>query len=195
MDQRAAASAETRRKIVDAAIELHAEKGVVDTSWPDIARRADVALGTVYRHFQDLETLVAACTSENATRTRPPGPAVLEGLTRPEERLARFVEELFGFYERSAPWIPRASVDRHRVPALDAILKQRELHLGRLVDETLGLLRRQRAAREATLALTSFCVWQSLTSAGLSTRAAAKLITDIAMAWFNRQSQKGRRER
>src|SRR3981081_3815357 len=91
----AAPSAETRRRIVDAAIALHAEKGVLGATWPDIAKRADVALGTVYRHFPGLDQLVPACTSENAVRMRPPGASVLVGLTHPEERIGRFVEELF----------------------------------------------------------------------------------------------------
>src|SRR5439155_19655370 len=107
MTRRAAANAETRRRIVDAAITLHAEKGVLGTSWPDIAKRADVALGTVYRHFPTLDQLVPACTSENAVRMKPPGVGILVGLTRPEERIGRFVGELFAFYGRSAPWTPQ----------------------------------------------------------------------------------------
>src|SRR5207244_2713395 len=100
MTRRAAASAETRRRIVDAAIALHAEKGVLGASWPDIAKRADVALGTVYRHFPSLDQLVPACTSENAVRMRPPGATLLQGLTRPEERIRRFVEELLTWLNR-----------------------------------------------------------------------------------------------
>src|SRR5438309_12022688 len=98
MTRRAAANAETRRRIVDAAIALHAQKGVLGTSWPDIAKRADVALGTVYRHFPSLDQLVPACTSENALRTKPPGPSILVGLTRPQERIGRFVQEPFALY-------------------------------------------------------------------------------------------------
>src|SRR5947207_9411196 len=92
MTRRAAANAETRRRIVDAAITLHAEKGVLGTSWPDIAKRADVALGTVYRHFPSLDQLVPACTSENAVRVKPPGVGTLVGLAGPEERIARSVD-------------------------------------------------------------------------------------------------------
>jgi AcrR family transcriptional regulator len=189
MTRRAAANAETRRRILDAAIALHAEKGVLGTSWPDIAKRADVALGTVHRHFPSLEQLVPACTSENATRMKPPNPSLLNGLTSPEERMGRFVEDLFGFYSRSAPWTPRASVDRQHLPVLDSILSRREAGLKALVEETLGPLRRRRHALEAALALTDFGVWRSLTQSGLSTAAAARLITEIIMAWLNRRSK------
>jgi len=184
MTRRAAASAETRRRIVDAAIALHAEKGILGTTWPDIAKRADVALGTVYRHFPGLDQLVPACTSENAVRMRPPGASVLVGVTRPEERIGRFVEELFAFYGRSAPWTPRASIDR---PVLDTILSRREAGLKVLVEETLGPLRRRRHALDAALALTDFGVWRSLTRSRLSTEAAAQLITEVLVTWLNRQ--------
>ena len=187
MTRRAAASAETRRRIVDAAIALHAEKGVLGTTWPDIAKRADVALGTVYRHFPGLDQLVPACTSENAVRMRPPGASVLVGVTRPEERIGRFVEELFAFYGRSAPWTPRASIDRHQLPVLDTILSRREAGLKVLVEETLGPLRRRRHALDAALALTDFGVWSSLTRSGLSTEAAARLITEVLVTWVNRR--------
>ena len=187
MTRRAAASAETRRRIVDAAIALHAEKGVLGTTWPDIAKRADVALGTVYRHFPGLDQLVPACTSENAVRMRPPGASVLVGVTRPEERIGRFVEELFAFYGRSAPWTPRASIDRHQLPVLDTILSRREAGLKGLVEDTLGPLRRRRHALDAALALTDFGVWSSLTRSGLSTEAAARLITEVLVTWVNRR--------
>ena len=187
MTRRAAASAETRRRIVDAAIALHAEKGVLGTTWPDIAKRADVALGTVYRHFPGLDQLVPACTSENAVRMRPPGASVLVGVTRPEERIGRFVEGLFAFYSRSAPWTPRAGIDRHQLPVLDTILSRREAGLKVLVEETLGPLRRRRHALDAALALTDFGVWSSLTRSGLSTEAAARLITEVLVTWVNRR--------
>jgi len=188
MTRRAAANAETRRRIVDAAIALHAQKGVLGTSWPDIAKRADVALGTVYRHFPSLDQLVPACTSENALRTKPPGPSILIGLTRPQERIGQFVQELFAFYGRTAPWTPRAGIDRHEIPVLDSILSRREAALKALVEETLGPLRRRRHALEAALALTDFGVWRSLTLSGLSTEAAARLITEMLMTWLTRRS-------
>jgi len=188
MTRRAAANAETRRRIVDAAIALHAQKGVLGTSWPDIAKRADVALGTVYRHFPSLDQLVPACTSENALRTKPPGPSILIGLTRPQERIGQFVQELFAFYGRTAPWTPRAGIDRHEIPVLDTILNRREAALKALVEETLGPLRRRRHALEAALALTDFGVWRSLTHSGLSTEAAARLITEMLMTWLTRRS-------
>ena len=189
MGRRAMASAETRRRIVDAAIAIHAEKGVLGTSWADIARQADVAVGTVYRYFPSHDELVPACTSENARRTRPPSSAMLAGATSPDRRVGRLVAEIFAYYERSAPWIPRANIDRRELPVLDTILSQREARFQALVAESLGPLRRRRSALPAAMALTDFGVWKSLNAGGLSTRAAAELITDILMSWLNARSK------
>src|SRR3954468_18888239 len=61
MGKRAAAAEATRRRIVDAAHQLHVEQGVAATSWDDIAERAGVGVGTVYRHFPSLDELGPAC--------------------------------------------------------------------------------------------------------------------------------------
>src|SRR5438477_12067897 len=115
MTRRAAANAETRRRIVDAAITLHAEKGVLGTSWPDIAKRADVARGTVYRHFPSLDQLVPACTSEKALRMRPPGPSLLVRLARPGERIGQFDRPPFACEGRIGPGTPAAASDRRQL--------------------------------------------------------------------------------
>src|SRR3989440_7366569 len=188
MPRRAAANEETRKRIVDAAIALHAEKGVLGRCWPDMGKRADVALGTVYRHFPSLDQLVPACTSENALRTKPPGPSILVGLTRPQERIGQFVQELFAFYGRTAPWTPRAGIDRHQLPVLDTILSRREAALNALVEESLGPLRRRRHALEAALALTDFGVRRALTRSGQSTQGAARPITHMPMTGWARPS-------
>ena len=51
MDKRRAAVEETRQRILEATLALHTEKGIFGTSWQDIAKRADVSVGTVYKHF------------------------------------------------------------------------------------------------------------------------------------------------
>jgi hypothetical protein len=98
------------------------------------------------------------------------------------------VQELFAFYSRTAPWTPRANVDRQQLPVLDTILSRREAALKALVEETLGPLRRRRHALEAALAMTDFGVWRSLTRSGLSTEAAARLIAEMLMTWLTRRS-------
>ena len=48
----------TRDALLDAALTLFAERGYAGTSVPDVAQRAGVAAGTLYRHFTGKEALV-----------------------------------------------------------------------------------------------------------------------------------------
>ncbi len=61
MEKRKAVVEETRQRIVEATLALHSEKGMFDTSYKDIAERADVSVATVYKHFPSLNELVPAC--------------------------------------------------------------------------------------------------------------------------------------
>src|ERR687894_2281222 len=109
MDRRRAAVEETRRRILEATLALHSEKGILGTSWQDIARRADVSVGTVYKHFPSLDELVPACGELMYAITRPPSledaPEIFAEALTLEKRVGRLVEELFAFYERGASYI------------------------------------------------------------------------------------------
>jgi AcrR family transcriptional regulator len=52
-----------RQKVLTAARKVFAEQGV-DAQMDDVARRADVGVGTVYRHFPTKEALLNALTDE-----------------------------------------------------------------------------------------------------------------------------------
>ena len=124
MDKRKAAVEETRQRILEATLALHAEKGIFGTSWQDIAKRADVSVGTVYKHFPSLDELVPACGELMYAITRPPSledaPQIFAGASSLEERLGRLVEELFAFYERGAPYIETDFQER-RLPAVRGV--------------------------------------------------------------------------
>jgi AcrR family transcriptional regulator len=58
--ERGAGGAAARRRVVDAAIELFQTRGYADVTVSDIAERAGVAKGSVYRHFRSKEAVFAA---------------------------------------------------------------------------------------------------------------------------------------
>src|SRR6266508_3247168 len=73
LKQRAQRQADTRRRILEATVELHVERGLVATQITDIAQRAGVDRVTVYRHFPDLASLFKACAAHYySTHTLPP---------------------------------------------------------------------------------------------------------------------------
>ncbi|MCY7302561.1 MAG: TetR/AcrR family transcriptional regulator [Thermoleophilia bacterium] len=106
----------TRRRILEATLALHTEKGIFGTSWKDIAERADVSIGTVYRHFPSLAELVPACGELLFERTSPPSPEdapeVIGDVTDPLARLENVGTALFAFYERAGVHIDTDARER-----------------------------------------------------------------------------------
>jgi AcrR family transcriptional regulator len=88
-----------RGELLGAARQVIAEEGV-DASLRDIARRAGVGIGTLYRHFPTREALLAAiidegvrrlsATAEQLTAAKPPGEALDEWLTTVAERIGPY---------------------------------------------------------------------------------------------------------
>ncbi len=63
LKQRAERLAETRRQITEATVELHRTVGPAATRINEVARRAGVQRMTVYNHFPDEASLLAACSA------------------------------------------------------------------------------------------------------------------------------------
>jgi AcrR family transcriptional regulator len=122
MSRRAEATAQTRRRIVEATMALHDEQGIAATSWEDIAQRAGCAPGTVYRHFPSLDELLPACGEPSLARLALPAPdraPALFAAASPAERARILVTELYAAYERGAAIIEtvRREADLHPVLA------------------------------------------------------------------------------
>ena len=61
---RARSQEESRRRLLDAAAEMFAQDGFASAKASDIARRAGVAVGTLYLHFHDKDGLARAVTQD-----------------------------------------------------------------------------------------------------------------------------------
>src|SRR3954451_15028229 len=120
MRQRAATVEQTRRRIVEATRDLHEEQGIAATSWAQIARRAGVGVGTVYRHFPTLEELVPACgmlVAETLALPDDPVTAFDGAGDGVEGRMRRLTELLFGVWERGGRFVETARRE-HTDPAM-----------------------------------------------------------------------------
>jgi AcrR family transcriptional regulator len=82
----------SRRKIVDAAAALMAERGFAGTSISAVSRRSGLPSGSIYWHFESKEDLLAAVVEEGARRwfDALPGPADLSA--SPAEAVERLLE-------------------------------------------------------------------------------------------------------
>jgi AcrR family transcriptional regulator len=98
LKQRAKRQEETRRRIVEAAVELHGIVGPARTTILALAERAGVERPTVYRHFPTMESLFRACSSHHWTENPPPDPNQWLAINDPEARLRRGLGELYAYY-------------------------------------------------------------------------------------------------
>lgn len=183
MSKRAAAVARTRQRIVDATRELHCEQGIAATSWDDIAARADVGVGTVYRHFPSLDELIPACGEITMQVVALPDPATVptlfEHATEPAERIERLVREAFAIYERGAPELRaiRREADVHPRVAQDR--DELEASLSALVDTALRPLDATQQDRAVARAVVDLNTWEALREHGLGTAESVAAISDM----------------
>ncbi len=100
-------AARNRRRVLAAAQALFAEHGVAGVTMDDVAARAGVGKGTLYRRFGDRGRLAAALLDERErelqarilTGPGPLGPAGPDGPAPPAERLAAFVRAYLGLLD------------------------------------------------------------------------------------------------
>jgi len=185
MSKRAAAAARTRRRIVDATLELHGEQGIMATSWDDIAARAGVGVGTVYRHFPSLDELIPACgeiTMQLVALPEPSTvPALFEHATTPAARIEQLVREACAIYERGAPPLRaiRRESDVHPRVAQDRDAFERSL--AALVDTALEPLAATPHDRAVTRALVDLNTWEAFRAQGLTTAEIAAAISAMLL--------------
>lgn len=184
MATRERAVQETRQRIIDAAISLHAQRGVIATNWEEIAERAGVSTATVYRHFPSLGELVPACArTAFEAGARLPSPAqaaaAFAGLTRPAPRIERLIRESCRCYELGAGWLAAARRDAKSVPALDRAVRLQERVLGVLIQAALGDAFVDAQTMSVIKALIDFPFWKALTDAGVATETVPQVINDL----------------
>ena len=121
LTKRAERQQETRRRIEAATIALHEEVGG-GTTITAIAERAGVSRLTVYRHFPDERSLLAACTGTYLAANPPPDPRDWARIADPEVRLRVALAELYPFYRRNRGILARADQEMPTNPTLTDVL-------------------------------------------------------------------------
>jgi AcrR family transcriptional regulator len=182
MTKRADAKRATRERIVAATLAAHRDLGIQSTSWDEIARRAGVGSGTVYRHFASIDELLPAC-GEVVERTLalPQGDGVARvfaGARSSPSRIERLVREIFGVYERGAPFIENIRRERRELPALEPWHQQVEMALDALTAEALKPLGPGDQAWGVARAFIDLDVWNAFQSRGFTTEQAAEAVVE-----------------
>jgi AcrR family transcriptional regulator len=102
LKRRAEQQAETRRRIVEAAIDLHGSVGPALTTFSMIAERAGVQRHTLYAHFPDERAMNMACSGLHMERDPPPDAGPWRNIEDRRERLGAGLAAIYGWYERNA---------------------------------------------------------------------------------------------
>jgi AcrR family transcriptional regulator len=171
LKRRAEQLEETRRRITEATVELHRTVGPAATRISEVARRAGVERVTVYNHFPDQASLLAACSAH--WRSLHPAPD-LEGwraISDPGRRLRRGLRELYAWYRETEPMTANVLRDADSIPALEKIIR---LGLGRYLEEAQRVLveplrvgpRRRERVDAAARAAVDFHLWRPLSTLG-----------------------------
>lgn len=195
MTRRAAAREETRRRIVEATAKLHGERGVLGTSWQDIAREADVAVATVYKHFPSLAELLPACGALVMERARPPRPEraaeLLAGTRGVAERLRRVADELFAYYERGGAHLEVDVRERNELPGMREWEERQRAMVAAFVREAL----RPAGAAAGTVRLASAFLdlpaYRALRERRIGRERAARAAAQAAAAVVSMESARG----
>jgi AcrR family transcriptional regulator len=166
LKQRAERQQETRRRIVDAAVELHTTLGPSRTTVSAIAERAGVTRPTVYAHFPDARSLFQACSGHVRETEPPPDPAGWRSISDPGERLDTGLRALYGYYERLEQLLENVDRDVPVMPIIAELNTYRVRHLEGVRDVLVEPWAARGAARvrlrRAIGHALEFRTWQSL---------------------------------
>jgi AcrR family transcriptional regulator len=120
MKRRAERMQETRRRITEAAVELHQTVGPARTTVSAIAEKAGVQRHTYYAHFPELKELYQACMGHYVERNPVPEPSSWADIADAEERLRVALSEVYAYYSGNEAMVSNVLRDA----ALDPIVQE-----------------------------------------------------------------------
>ncbi|PBC05914.1 TetR/AcrR family transcriptional regulator [Mesorhizobium sp. WSM3860] len=161
LKRRAEQQAETRRRIVEAAIDLHGSVGPAATTFSLVAERAGVQRHTLYAHFPDERSLLRACSSTHMEANPLPSPESWREIAEPRHRTESALLAIYEWYGRNEGLVASVLRDaEHHPPTREAVETSIGLYF-EACQEVLGqgLDGSQRSMLQLAL---SFFTWRTL---------------------------------
>jgi AcrR family transcriptional regulator len=173
--KRAESQAETRRRIVEATVDLHSSVGPAHTTLSMVAERAGVQRHTLYAHFPDERSLFLACSGFAMERDPLPDAQPWRAIEDRDERLRTGLGAIYAWYERNAGLAACVLRDAESHPLTREVT---ELRMGPYMAAYQSVLGTRLTAKQRALLqlAVSFQAWRTLTDAGLKSVAAARLM-------------------
>jgi AcrR family transcriptional regulator len=183
LKQRAENVEDTRRKIVEAAVELHGTVGPARTTVSAIAERAGVQRQTYYRHFPEERELFAACSGLWQETHTPPDPEGLREIPDGPERVRAALTGLYAFYDDGEQMIANVARDAavHETTAETARWRMEAMgHVRDILIEGLGPAGDSPRVQAALDLALDFTTWRNLVRrSGLLRDEAVELFVDM----------------
>lgn len=184
LGRRAGAKADTRSRIVTAALEIYRDRGLAGASNLAIARAADVAPATVRNHFPGPTDLPRAVFDGMLAELQIPTPAVFEGLTDLRDRITRLAQELALFYERGEPWWRAYEREPELISAWSGGVDWYYAEIDRLMRAALGELGSDERSMAVVASVIGPPTFFGLRARGLTSEEAWELCLQLALPWL-----------
>lgn len=185
---RAENKAETRQRIIEAAVALHLERGPAQTSMNAIAERAGVNRVTIYRHFPDTRTLLEACSIHARRLNPPPDLEAWRAIDDPRRRTEVALTQLYDYFGRTEAGWANVLRDAEVEPLVKEMVEKRRIaYLREARDAVLEGWPRRGARRPLLRAVVGLAVdfrtWQTLVRReALDDRTAVALMVRLVAA-------------
>ena len=155
---------ELYQRIVEATVVLHAEKGVAETTYKDIAQKADVAIPSVYKYFPDPSRLLMACTKHAAALAPVQSEEALTAYPTLKKRVDALVDMRCQGHAYFHPWLKWGG--ERVIPEIRSLLEEDARRTERLIMIALspayGAKRIPKEIMGLVLVLLSYHTWASL---------------------------------
>jgi AcrR family transcriptional regulator len=192
LKRRAETAAATRLQIIKAGAKVYRERGVTNATFQAIADEADVSRGTVVNHFGSLDALLEAVLDRAIEELEYPSARDLDGAANLEDRIGRFVEVTYRFFDRSSDWWYVFAADTEL-----AALKKRERDyyeaFGQFVGAAFGALAADRIVAAAIRAFVDYPPWNALREAGLTLDESIEVVAEALINVAHRRADAGER--
>jgi len=173
---------QTRRRITQAAVDLHGTVGPAATTISAVAERAGVTRATLYRHFPDEGALFTACSGAWLREHPRPDTAAWLGIGDPRDRVRLALARMYAYYRSAEPMLANLLRDIDTLPgptARNLVAYPSQMLV--VLDAGWPAAGNARLRRSVILHAVAFATWRSLTGEGASDAEASELMADLVI--------------
>lgn len=187
LGQREAPKADTRARIIEAALGVYRQRGLAGASNLAVAKAADVAPATVRNHFPDPDDLARAVFTAMLAEVDVPAPAIFDGHKGLGARVERLARELAAFYQRSQPVWAMYEREPELIRVWGGGVERYYADVERLMRVALGELGDDERSLAVVASVIGPPTFFALEARGLTFDDAVALTLELALPWLDRR--------